>query len=76
MREVREKWPDWFELTETGQKHYQFYLFTFLNPQLSSFSKPVPTVATDSCSWLTGVRPMWSSAVEVHLPQFLACCTF
>lgn len=36
----------------------------------------VHTVASDPCSWLTGMELMWSSAVVAPLPQYSMCCAF
>lgn len=44
--------------------HLENISWSFSNLQMSSFGHPVPTVASDSCIWLTGVEP---SAAETHL---------
>lgn len=48
-------------------------MYIFSNPQLSSFSEPVPTEASDSCSWLTAVKLNVVSVVLVNLLQDSLC---
>lgn len=51
-------------------------VWSFSSLQSSSFIKPVLTVASGSCPWLTGVGLMWSFAVVTYLPQDSMCCLF